>query len=42
MELVYKESFRVSASDVDRFGRLRPSRLLCFAQEVAEIGRAHV
>lgn len=44
MELVYKESFRVSASDVDRFGRLRPSRLLCFAQEVAgtHFNRLHV
>jgi len=35
MEPFYKQTFTVTDLHVDRFGRLKPSVLLYFAQEVA-------
>ena len=35
MEPIYRQTFSVTNQDVDRFGRLRPSTILYFAQEIA-------
>ena len=35
MELVYSRDFPIETVYVDRFGRLKPSMILYFAQEVA-------
>ena len=35
MELIYRQNFTVSDNEVDRYGRLTPSKLLFFVQEVA-------
>ena len=37
MELMYTQEFRVLGSSVDRYGRLKPSMLLYYLQEVAGI-----
>lgn len=35
MEPIYREQFQIGAAAVDRFGRLKPSMMLLYAQEVA-------
>ena len=35
MEPIYRQQFHINPTEVDRFGRLKPSMLLLFAQEVA-------
>lgn len=35
MEPIYQENFTVTERDVDRYGRLRPSMILSYAQQVA-------
>ena len=37
MELMYTQEFRILGSSVDRYGRLKPSMLLYYLQEVAGI-----
>ena len=35
MEPIYRQKFTIAPTDVDRFGRLKPSMMLLYAQEVA-------
>lgn len=35
LEYIYKQTYAVSAEDADSFGRLKPSAILWFAQEIA-------
>ena len=35
MEPIYRQTFQIAPTDVDRFGRLKPSMMLLYAQEVA-------
>ena len=37
MELMYSQEFHILGSSVDRYGRLKPSMLLYYLQEVAGI-----
>ena len=37
MELLYSQNFRILASSVDRFGRLKPAIMLSYIQEVAGV-----
>ena len=37
MELLYSQNFKILASSVDRYGRLKPAIMLSYIQEVASI-----